>query len=194
MLKSKKEKMEKETLKSELVNHDSDEDVISDSDTEVSDTADSSEEKLKKLEQQASEFKDMLLRKAAEFDNYKRRTESEISNVYRYASESLITELLPVLDDFDRMMKTWNDKHDAESLGKGVNLVYEKFRNVLKEQGLKYIEAEGKPFDVNLHEAIMQKESEDLNPDTVTDEIEKGYYLKDKVIRHSKVVVSKKPE
>lgn len=145
-------------------------------------------------EQAIDDLKEQLLRKAAEFENYKRRTENEKSEFFAYASERLIGDLLPVLDDFDRVMSSYNEKHDAELFKKGVDLVYEKLRGTLEKQGLKEIDSTGKPFDVNLHEAILQQPKEELPSNTVLETAEKGYYLKDKVLRHSKVVVSTKPE
>jgi len=204
MFKTKKEKLEEETLNDEIGSagaaDENSEDIIDNINAaEQNEKSANSKEskpeiKIQKLEKQVTELKDQLLRKAAEFENYKRRTETETANIYRYAGETIITELLTVLDDFDRMMKTWDDKHDVDTLGKGVELVYGKFRKVLAEQGLKEIESLGKPFDVNLHDALMQIESDKLEADTVANEIEKGYFLKDKVIRHAKVAVSKKPE
>lgn len=145
-------------------------------------------------EQALNDLKEQLLRKAAEFENYKRRTENEKSEFFAYASERLIGDLLPVLDDFDRVRKSYNEKHDADLFKKGVDLVYEKFRGTLEKQGLKEIDSTGKPFDVNLHEAILQQQKEELPLNTILETAEKGYYLKDKVLRHSKVVVSTKPE
>jgi molecular chaperone GrpE len=138
-----------------------------------------------------TQLRDQLLRKAAEFENYKRRTEGEISSYLKYANEELITELLPVLDDFDRVISSWNEKHDVETFKKGVELIYDKFKKVLGKKGLKVMESTGKPFDVNLHDALMQVENDKLKPNTVADTVEKGYYLKDKVLRHAKVLVTK---
>jgi molecular chaperone GrpE len=140
----------------------------------------------------AEQLRDQLLRKAAEFENYKRRTESEISNFLKYANEETISNLLPVLDDFERVMASWDKEHDVETFKKGVELIYEKFKKILEKKGLKEIESTGKQFDVNLHDALMQVENNELKPNTVTETAEKGYYLKDKVLRHAKVLVSKK--
>ena len=202
MFKPKKDKTEKENLKNESENIERADALKGIGDTDDDNTAagqtgnipDNEISSLKELEKQVLEFKDQLLRKAAEFENYKRRTEAEFANVYKYANEGMIVELLTVLDDFERVLNTWNDKHDADTLKKGIELVNQKFRDTLKKQGIKEMESVGKPFDVNLHDAIMQKENNELEPNTITDEVEKGYFLKDKVIRHAKVVVSKKPE
>lgn len=144
--------------------------------------------------EQVSKLKDQLLRKAAEFENYKRRTESERGDYFAYANEKLISDLLPVLDDFERALKAYDKNHDTQALKKGVELVNDKFRNILEKQGLKEMDSTGKEFDVNKHDALMQQPSDEVKPNTVIDTIEKGYNLKDKVLRHAKVIVSAKPE
>ena len=157
-------------------------------------THDNDSELYAELQNQNNSLKEQLLRKAAEFENYKRRTENEISTLFKYANEGLLLELLPVLDDFQRVKDSWNEKHDVETFGKGVELVYDKFNKILQKQGIKEIESKGKLFDVNKHEAIMQTPDDKLEPDTIVDVAEKGYDLKDKVLRHAKVIVSKKPD
>lgn len=152
------------------------------------------EGKVKELEEQAAQLRDMYLRTAAEFENYKRRTDAERSEFFAYAGERLLTELLPVVDDFNRIMLSFEKSHDNEALKKGIDLVYDKFKSALGKQGLKEMDSDGKKFDVNLHEAIMQQPDENKEPETILNTVEKGYYLKDKVLRHAKVVVSSKPE
>jgi molecular chaperone GrpE len=194
MFKSKKEKLEKELLKEELNNIENvDKESQEIPEPDLQGGIESGPEAAE-LEKKVNQFKDLYLRKAAEFENYKRRTENEISNVYRFANENLISEMLPVLDDFNRVIKNWDDKHEIESFKKGIEILYDKFNGLLEKQGLKEIDAEGKPFDVNLHEAVMQIESNDYEPNTVTSVVENGYYLKDKVLRQAKVIVSKVPE
>ena len=146
------------------------------------------------LSAKVNELTDKLLRKAAEFENYKRRTENELSSAYKYANERLIADLLPILDDFDRLNSAWNEKHDVEKYKEGIDLIYDKLKKVLQKHGLKEIDSAGNPFDVNLHDAVLQVPKTDVEPNTVVEEIEKGYYLKDKVIKHAKVIVSSKPE
>jgi len=143
-------------------------------------------------ENEASVLKDMLLRKAAEFENYKRRTDSEISNYIKYASENIIKELLPVYDDLGRSIDSINkgETKDFETLKKGVMLIYDKFKNVLEKEGLKEINSHGKEFNVDVNSALMQIPRDDVKPNTVLDVVEKGYKLKDKVIKHEKVLVS----
>ena len=143
-----------------------------------------------KLQSQIISLRDRLLRKAAEFENYKKRTDNELSNYFKYANESLILELLPVLDDFDRLFNAFNEKHDIDTFKKGVELTYEKLIGILKKQGLKEMETNGKKFDFNLHDALLQVPDSSREPDTILETAEKGYFLKDKVLRHAKVLVS----
>ena len=143
-----------------------------------------------KLQTQINSLRDQLLRKAAEFENYKKRTDNELSSFFKYANESLILELLPVLDDFDRLFNAFNEKHDIDTFKKGVELTYEKLIAILKKQGLKEMETGGKKFDFNLHDALLQVPDSSHEPDTILETAEKGYFLKDKVLRHAKVLVS----
>lgn len=148
------------------------------------------EEKIKSLETEVQEYKDKFLRKAAEFENFKRRNENEQLNLLKYAAESFILKLLPVIDDFERSLAHIKDAKDNDSIKNGITLVYDKLMKILSDQGVKQIEALGKPFDVHFHEAIMQKKVDNAAPHTVVEEFEKGYVYKDRVIRHSKVAVS----
>ncbi|MEJ2617775.1 MAG: nucleotide exchange factor GrpE, partial [Ignavibacteriaceae bacterium] len=142
------------------------------------------------LENEIADLKDKLLRKAAEFENYKRRTENDQLNLLKYSAESFIVKLLPVIDDFERSIDHMDSAKDVKSIKQGVTLIYNKLMKILSEQGVEKIEAVGKPFDVEYHEAMLQRKAENVEPHTVLDEIEKGYMYKDKVIRHSKVIVS----
>jgi len=148
------------------------------------------EDNVKQLEQEIVELKDKLLRKAAEFENYKRRTENDQINLLTFAAESFIQKLLPVIDDFERSLGHIDDAEDINAIKQGLKLIYDKLMKVLDEQGVKKIDAIGNPFDVDYHEALMQRPDDSVEPHTVLDEMEKGYTYKDKVIRHAKVVVS----
>jgi molecular chaperone GrpE len=149
-----------------------------------------SQEKIQILENEVEELKDKILRKAAEFENYKRRTENDQLNLLKYGAESFITKLLPIVDDFERSIKHIESANEIVSLKEGLNLIYDKFIKILEDQGVKKFESKGKSFDVNFHEAVMQQKAENVLPHTVIDEIECGYLYKDKVIRHAKVIVS----
>lgn len=148
------------------------------------------DEKIKSLEKEIGDYKDKFLRKAAEFENYKRRVENDQVNLLKYAAESVIIKLLPVIDDFERSLVHIKDAKDVESIAEGIKMVYDKLMKILADQGVKPIEAVGKPFDVHYHEAIMQMKVENAEPHTVVEEFEKGYMYKDRVIRHTKVAVS----
>ncbi|KAF0139796.1 MAG: co-chaperone GrpE [Stygiobacter sp.] len=146
--------------------------------------------KISELEKQTAELKDSLLRKVAEFENYKRRNETEQMNLLKYAAEPFIKSVLSVYDDLERSLLHVDDENSFESTKKGLQLVFDKFNKTLDAQGVKKIEAKGQPFDVHFHEALMQQPVEGVAPHTVLDVIEPGYLYKDKVIRHAKVIVS----
>ncbi len=195
--KDKKDKMREEAKPVEIPVSDGSEtesSTVNNAEINAESSKPGEEAKIHELEAKLSAMNDQYLRKAAEFDNYKRRTDAEKAEFFAYASERLMGELLPVLDDFDRTMDSFDKSHDSEALKKGIDIVYDKFRAVLAKQGLKIMDSNGKPFDVNLHEAILQQPSADAEPDTVLDTVEKGYFMKDKVLRHAKVIVSAKPE
>ncbi|MCH8325784.1 MAG: nucleotide exchange factor GrpE [Bacteroidetes bacterium] len=147
-------------------------------------------EELEKLKTENAELKDTLLRKVAEFENYKRRTDNEQANLLKYTGEHIIISLLPVIDDFERSLKHIKDAKDINTVYDGLKIVFDKLIKTLNEQGISKIEAVGKEFDVDYHEAIMQRKEEGAKPHTVLEEIETGYLYKDRVIRHSKVIVS----
>ena len=148
---------------------------------------------VEELQKQVDQYKDMLLRKAAEFDNFKRRIENETVNVVKFATESLIDDLIPVLDDFERSLRHSKESKEYNALIKGVELIYLKLVKVLEGRGVKTFETVGKEFNVDYHDALMQMPKKDLPPHTIIEEVEKGYMLNDKVIRHAKVVVSSVP-
>lgn len=145
-----------------------------------------------KLKLEIEKLKDTLLRKIAEFENYKKRTDSEISNYIKYASEKIIKELLPVYDDMARSKDSIEkgETKDFETLKTGFISISDKFRAIMEKEGLKEIDVIGKPFDVETCDALMQIPNPDVEPNTVLEVVEKGYYLKDKIIKHSKVLVS----
>jgi molecular chaperone GrpE len=146
--------------------------------------------KIAELEKSVELYKDQFLRKAAEFENFKRRMENEYLNITRFANETLITEILPVIDDLTRSLKAGKARREFGAFYKGVELIHSKLMKILEARGLKAIEALGEQFNVDYHEALMQVQKEDVAPHTVVEEVEKGYMLHDKVIRHSKVIVA----
>lgn len=146
--------------------------------------------KIAELEAQVKDWQDKLLRKAAEFENYKRRTENDQFNLINYAAESFIIKLLPIVDDFERSMEHIDDIENNKSVKDGIKLVYDKLIRVLNEQGIRKMQTKGEPFNVEYHDALMQKKDDSVPSHTVLEEVETGYLYKDKVIRHAKVIVS----
>lgn len=149
--------------------------------------------KIEELQKQADSFKDQFLRKAAEFENYKRRTDADFANLVKNANEGLIVSLLPILNDFIRSLKAGAENKDYDAFYKGAELIHNKFSKILEMQGLVPFDSVGKPFDVEYHDALLQMPKEDVPPHTVIEEVERGYKLNDKVLRHAKVIVSAAP-
>ncbi|MDZ7741486.1 MAG: nucleotide exchange factor GrpE [Bacteroidota bacterium] len=147
-------------------------------------------ERISELEARTGELNDKYVRLYSEFDNFRKRTMKEKVELRNTASQDLITDLLPVMDDFERAIKSFDEINDAKEIKEGILLIYNKFKNVLKAKGLEEIDAKEQAFDTDFHEAITQipAPSEELKG-KVVDEIEKGYLLNGKVIRYSKVVV-----
>ncbi len=141
-------------------------------------------------ERKADEHYQRYLRSQADFDNFKRRTRLEKEEQAKYASQSLLEQLLPALDNFERALNVAKDSKDIEGLLQGLDMVFRQVGQALTAEGLVEIEAEGQPFDPNVHQAVMQVESEDAEPGMVIEVLQKGYKLKDKVIRPAMVKVS----
>jgi molecular chaperone GrpE len=150
--------------------------------------------KLAEAEKATERFKDQLLRKAAEFENYRRRSDAEYAALIKSANENLLLGLLPVLDDFARSLKAGKDQKEYDSFYRGVELIHSKLTRILESEGLKAFESTGKPFDVEYHDALLQIPRADVPPHTVIEEVERGYMLHDRVLRHARVVVSIAPE
>ncbi len=142
------------------------------------------------LQAKIDELNDKYLRLYSEFDNYRKRTIKEKIDLSKYASEQIILELLPVLDDFERAMVAAREDENCEHFKEGVSLIYNKFKSILEKKGLKPIESIGAEFDTDFHEAVtyIPSPSDDLKG-KVIDEITKGYLLQDKVIRYTKAVI-----
>lgn len=163
-------------------------------DSAPADAAQAESVELDVLRAEIATLKEQVLRKVAEFENYKRRTRDEKDALLKYGAEGVIADLLPVIDDFERSLTAGRDHHDFESFFSGVEIIYGKLMRALQNRGLSPIEAVGKPFDVDYHDALLQVPSSDVEPGTVLDEAEKGYMLHDKVIRHAKVTVSREAD
>lgn len=158
--------------------------------TVTADAENAPQQETSKTDTELTELKDKYLRLAAEFDNYKRRTAKERSDLFKTANQELMAVLLPVLDDFERARTHTQASEDVQVVRESVDIIYNKLVKTLQQKGLTAMETKGGGFDPDLHEAITQipAPSEDLKG-KVVDEVEKGYYLGDKVIRHAKVVL-----
>lgn len=146
--------------------------------------------KIAELEKQIEQMNDKYLRLSAEFDNYRRRTLKEKMELTKTAGESILTNILPVIDDFERAIGSMEQGLEENAVKDGVQLIYSKFKDFLNQNGIKEIEANGTEFDTDLHEALTKipAPSEELKG-KVVDVIQKGYVLNEKVIRFAKVVV-----
>ncbi|NQT25622.1 nucleotide exchange factor GrpE [candidate division KSB1 bacterium] len=134
-------------------------------------------------------LKDQLLRSAAELDNFRKRTEKEIGQIVKNANSRLLLDLLPVLDDLERSLKT-SDAEEASTFRSGVELIHQKMAGTLKKFGVEPMESTGQDFDVEKHDALLQVKSEDMPSGKIVEEHEKGYFLNGNVLRHAKVIVS----
>jgi molecular chaperone GrpE len=149
--------------------------------------------KLKEESDKAREYWDRLLRLQADFENTRKRLEREKNDFIKFANEGIVLELLSILDDLERTVELAQSKHqDLAAFLKGVEMILAHLYEMLKEQGVKPIEANGKIFDPNYHEALMQVETKDVPEHTVVEELQKGYLLNDRLIRTAKVKVAKK--
>ncbi|MGB2929359.1 MAG: nucleotide exchange factor GrpE, partial [Desulfobacterales bacterium] len=161
--------------------------------TETMDPLKEMEEKVESLKNEAAENHDRLLRLAAEFENYKKRSAREMNDFRKFANESFVKAMLPVVDSLDRAIESSsNDKHANSSVVEGVNMTLREILKVFEQYGIKPFESLGKTFDPSLHQAVMQEDDEAYPENTVSKELQKGYMIHDRLLRPAMVVVSKK--
>lgn len=142
------------------------------------------------VEEKLAEMQDKYIRLSAEFDNYRKRTLREKMELSKYAEENLMLKIIPLMDDFERALQHMDSASDITAIKNGVDLIYNKFGEFLKQNGIKEIESLNSNFNVDLHEAVAKVPVEDeARKGKVVDVVLKGYYLQDKVLRFSKVVV-----
>jgi molecular chaperone GrpE len=152
-------------------------------------------EELKQRAAKADEHWDRLLRTTADFDNYRKRAAREKVEAVRFANEGLIAKLLPVLDSFEMALSAAQTPGDesGKSLQAGVTMIYQQLRAVLQEAGVEEVDATGKMFDPNLHEAISQQESAEVPEGQVLQQVRRGYKLRERLLRPATVIVAKAP-
>lgn len=158
--------------------------------SEESLTEDQYKEKIAELEAKLEEEEDRFLRLRADFDNMRRRNQLDKEAAVKYRSQNLLTDLLPVIDNFERALQVEVTSEDAVALYKGIEMVYNSLIEATKKEGLEIIPATGEPFDPNVHQAVMQEQDADQESGIVLKELQKGYKLKDRVIRPSMVSVN----
>lgn len=157
--------------------------------TDAEAAADKVVAEVRAVEEKLAEMQDKYLRLSAEFDNYRKRTLKEKMELSKYAEENILSKIVPFMDDFDRAVQHL-DTSDTDAIKNGINLIYMKFSEFLKSNGVAEIEALNSDFDVELHDAVAKAPVEDESKKgKVVDVVLKGYYLRDKILRHAKVVV-----
>lgn len=150
------------------------------------------EDKVESIKQEAKENHDRLLRVSAEFENYQKRAAREMNDFRKFANESFVKAMLPVVDNLDRAIESSsNDKHADSSMLEGVNMTLKEILKVFEQFGVKPFESVGKTFDPSLHQAVMQEETETHPENSVVKELQKGYMMHDRLLRPAMVVVSK---
>ena len=145
--------------------------------------------KSSKLEEKIAELEDARMRQLAEFENFRKRSEKEKSQMFEIGAKSVVEKILPVIDNFERGLASMPEEEKGKPFADGIELVYKQMLGALDEIGVKPIEAVGQEFDPNFHNAVMTVESEDMESGMVAEELQKGYMYQDSVVRHSMVKV-----
>jgi molecular chaperone GrpE len=145
------------------------------------------------LRKEVDEWRDKFLRKAAELENFRKRTRQDMENLTRAIRQAVILDFLPILDDFDRLLST-QEMNNTDTLSEGARLIRDKLSAVFTSLSVEIIEAEGQPFNHDEHDAVLTIESADLPPGHVASVVQHGYKMNGRIIRHARVVVSKEPE
>ena len=170
--------------------HLQDEAIEETSDENVIEEIDPKDQKINELQQLADENEEKYLRLYAEFENYKRRIQKENEINKTYQAQRVLTDILPAIDNIERALQIEGDDETFKSLQKGVQMVHESLINALKDNGLEVIKTEGEAFDPNIHQAVVQDDNPDFKSGEITQELQKGYKLKDRVLRPSMVKVN----
>ncbi|MDZ5782937.1 nucleotide exchange factor GrpE [Marinococcus luteus] len=174
------------------------EEEVTEEDVEILEPEDVEEDELEEesgsreaeLEKEINEWKDRALRAQADLENVRRRAKAEKEEDAKYRVQPLAEELLPVMDNFERAMQTKPDNESAQSFIDGMAMVYNQFKSALEQQGVEEIPAQGEYFDPTIHQAVMQADEEGFESNQIVEEMQKGYRLKDRVLRPSMVKVN----
>lgn len=158
-------------------------------DTEKKKPFSKKEKKKDKKDEMIEELTDRVKRQMAEFENFRKRTDKEKASMYEMGAKAVIEKILPVIDNFERGLSSISEEEKNNSFVEGMNMIYKQLTNELEQMGVTPIEAVGKEFDPNLHNAVMQVESEEYESGIIAQELQKGYMYRETVVRHSMVAV-----
>ena len=161
-----------------------------DASNEEDENVDPKDQEIERLQQLANDNEEKYLRLYAEFENYKRRIQNENKINKTYQAQGVLTDILPTIDNIERALQIEGDDDSFKSLQKGVQMVHESLLRALKDNGLEEIESEGQTFDPNVHQAVVQDDNPEYESGVITQELQKGYKLKDRVLRPSMVKVN----
>lgn len=161
-----------------------------DASNEDDENVDPKDQEIERLQQLANDNEEKYLRLYAEFENYKRRIQNENKINKTYQAQGVLTDILPTIDNIERALQIEGDDDSFKSLQKGVQMVHESLLRALKDNGLEEIESEGQSFDPNVHQAVVQDDNPEYESGVITQELQKGYKLKDRVLRPSMVKVN----
>ncbi|MFQ3802070.1 nucleotide exchange factor GrpE [Staphylococcus equorum] len=157
---------------------------------ETTEDVDPKDEEIQQLKQDVQENEEKYLRLYAEFENYKRRIQKENQTMKAYKAQDVLNDILPTIDNIERALQIEGENEQFQSLKKGVEMIHESLIDALKENGLELIETEGHQFDPNVHQAVVQDDNPDFESGEITQELQKGYKLKERVLRPSMVKVN----
>jgi len=196
MNKSVREKNSKKTIKVEFSNTEENkpEELEKSEDAVKKEKKVSGKKEKKDWEKEYKQLYDKYVRLHAEFENFKRRITKDKQEAIKYANQELIRQILPFVDNLERSLQHADESKNIDALKEGIEMTIKDFLKTLEKLGLETIQSEGEPFDPNVHEAIMQEERDDMEPNTVVQELQRGYKLHGRVIRPATVTVSKKKD
>ncbi len=190
MEKNKEVIEEKEVVEQDLTEETVSEDAVTEETPDAEEDTEELVDEVSLLKRQVEEEQDRLIRLRADFENYKRRVQLDKEADYKYRAQSVLTDILPVLDNLERALAIQPTTEEAVSLTKGVEMVYRSLLAALEKEGLEQITSEGVQFDPNIHQAVMQEKDDSQEPGIVLQELQKGYKLKDRILRPSMVKVN----
>ena len=193
------EEMEEEILENEEINDAAEEETVEEAEEAAAEEPEAGKEKgsfFKKKEkkdkkdEKIEELTDRVRRQMAEFDNFRKRTEKEKTQMFETGAKSIVEKILPVVDNFERGLAAVTEEEKGSPFVEGMEKIYKQMMTMLEEAGVKPIEAVGQEFDPNLHNAVMHIEDEEFGENIIAEEFQKGYTYRDSVVRHSKVKVA----